>query len=38
MKLANPHSHNSKLGFKRKMDETDIVKIVPVTKLYFGAI
>ena len=38
MRLANPHSHNKKLSFKREVDEIDIVKILPVQKLYYNAL
>jgi hypothetical protein len=36
--LKNPHSFNTKLTFKRELEENDIVKFVPVKKMYFGSL
>ena len=36
--LQHPHSHNSQFHYKRPIDEPDIVKIMPVNKIYFGTV
>lgn len=35
--LNDPHSHNKKFHYKRQLDESDIVKIMPAQKIYFGS-
>lgn len=37
-KMKNPHSFNKKFKLTKELEETDIVRLMPINKTYFVSI